>query len=198
MKSSKGKRIGCLFGSFNPIHIGHLMIAEYMSSQTDLDEVHLIVSPLNPLKASTSLADEAERLHMCRLATQDNSSLIVSDVEFGLPRPSYTIDTLEHLLHANPVNEYVLIMGSDNLEIFEQWKRWKDIIAHFEIYVYDRPAHFVPDTRTDRIRRFHAPMVDLSSTYIRDCLRNGHSVRYLVPDPVREYIEAEGLFQELN
>lgn len=195
MKRTKQKRVGCLFGSFNPIHVGHLMVAEYMATQTDLDEVQLVVSPHNPLKDSRTLASENDRLEMCRMAVADNAALSVNDVEFGLPRPSFTIDTLEHLDSEYQDTQFVLIMGSDNLEIFDRWKRWKDIARQFDVYVYDRPGYDVSEENMGRINRFYPPMIDLSSTYIRKCLASGLSVRYLVPEKVREYIGQKGLFK---
>ena len=170
------------------------MVAEYMATQTDLDEVQLIVSPHNPLKDARSLASEEARLEMCMLAVQDNPQLTVNDVEFSLSRPSYTIDTLEHLKSTHSDTDFVLIMGSDNLEILEKWKRWQDLIAQFNIYVYQRPRHPVERDDIQGVKRFYPPMIDLSSTYIRGCIASGASIRYLVPDSVRQYIVENQLF----
>ncbi len=190
-------RIGLFFGSFNPVHNGHMIIANVMATQTDLDEVWLVVSPQNPLKPRKTLARDYDRLHLVHLAIGDNPHLRASDVEFGLPRPSYTIDTLTHLREKYPQHEFALIMGSDNLQTLPRWKNYELILRDYRIYVYARPGHeegelaahphvqMVPDV----------PLLRLSASYIRQCIRKGYSVQYMVPDAVFRYLEESGLYK---
>lgn len=189
-------KIGLFFGSFNPVHTGHLVIANYMATQTDLDRVWLVVSPQNPLKPKKTLARDHDRLHLVRLAVEDNPLLKASDVEFGLPKPSYTIDTLSHLKEKYPEHEFVLIMGGDNIATLDQWKNYQQILDGYHIYVYRRP-HIEPGVLASHphVRMFDVPPLDISATYIRDCLKKGQSVRYLVPDPVWEYLESGNMYR---
>ena len=192
-----GKRIktGCLFGSFNPIHNGHLMVAQYMATQTDLDEVELVVSPQNPLKKNGWLADERHRLEMTRLAVEDNPLLSVNDIEFDLSRPSYTIRTLKEMSLRHPDREFALIMGSDNLAGFKQWKDWERILDDYSCYVYLRPDDDPGDLSTHpNVNICDAPSIYLSSTYIRESLAGGYTTKYLIPDKVRDYIDAHRLY----
>jgi nicotinate-nucleotide adenylyltransferase len=133
-------KIGLFFGSFNPIHVGHLIIANYMATQTDLEKVWLVVSPHNPLKPKKTLARDHDRLHLVRLGIGDNPRLEASNVEFGLPKPSYTIDTLTFLREKYPQHEFSLIMGGDNIATLHLWKNYEQILAHYDIYVYQRPG----------------------------------------------------------
>ncbi|MCS7035563.1 MAG: nicotinate (nicotinamide) nucleotide adenylyltransferase [Saprospiraceae bacterium] len=189
-------KIGLFFGSFNPVHIGHLIIANYMATQTDLDRVWLVVSPQNPFKPKASLARDHDRLHLVRLGIGDNPLLEASSVEFGLPRPSYTVDTLAYLWEKYPEREFALIMGGDNLATLPLWKNYEILLERCDIYVYRRPATDVgPLAQHPRVRICPAPLLDISSTYIRECLRNGRSVRYLVPDAVLEYLENSNLYR---
>ncbi|NNE55259.1 MAG: nicotinate-nucleotide adenylyltransferase, partial [Flavobacteriales bacterium] len=132
------KRVGLYFGTFNPIHIGHLIIANYMANHTDLDEVWLVVTPHNPFKDQSALLPDHHRLQMAYLAIKDNMKLQVSDIEFDLPKPNYTINTLESLVEKYPDHKFTLIMGEDNLRSFDRWKRYEDILASFPIKVYPR------------------------------------------------------------
>ena len=189
-------KIGLFFGSFNPVHIGHLIIANYMATQTDLDRVWLVVSPQNPLKPKKTLARDHDRLHLVRLGIGDNPLLEVSNVEFGLPKPSYTVDTLAYLREKYPEREFALIMGGDNLASLHQWKNYEVLLANYDIYVYNRPSADLGERATHpRVRIFEAPLLDISATYIRECLRNRKSVRYLVPDAVFEYLESSHLYR---
>ncbi|MBK9336719.1 MAG: nicotinate-nucleotide adenylyltransferase [Lewinellaceae bacterium] len=194
-------KIGLFFGSFNPIHTGHLIIANYMATQTDLDRVWLVVSPHNPLKPKKSLARDYDRLHLVRLGIGENPLLEASNVEFNLPKPSYTVDTLAYLREKYPDRTFALIMGGDNLATLHLWKNYEFLLAHYDIYVYKRPDTDVGAyIAHPRIHICQAPMLDISATYIRECLRTGKSVRYLVPDAVWEYLESSpGMFgrQEL-
>lgn len=190
-------KIGLFFGSFNPIHIGHLIIANYMATQTDLDKVWLVVSPQNPLKPKKTLARDADRLYLTRLGIGDNPRVTASNIEFGLPKPSYTIDTLTFLKEKYPEHEFALIMGGDNLASLHLWKNYEQILANYDIYIYKRPNHELGELASHpRVRIFEAPLLDISATYIRECLRTGKSVRYLVPEAVWEYLETSSLYRK--
>ncbi|MFZ4542456.1 MAG: nicotinate (nicotinamide) nucleotide adenylyltransferase [Saprospiraceae bacterium] len=190
-------KTGLFFGSFNPIHVGHLIIANYMATQSDLKEVWLVVSPHNPLKVKTTLANDFDRLHLVRLAIEDNPVLKASDIEFSLPKPSYTIDTLSYLTEKFPKREFVLIMGGDNIATLNKWKNYEQILQHFSIYVYNRPESDPGEFATHpKIHFFEAPLLDISATYIREAIRNRKSVRYLVPDKVFEYFEGSTMYRK--
>lgn len=189
-------KIGLFFGSFNPVHIGHLIIANFMATQTDLDRVWLVVSPQNPLKPKKTLARDHDRLHLVRLGIGENPQLRASDVEFQLAKPSYTIDTLVFLKEKYPEHEFVLIMGGDNLGSLHLWKNYTQILADYDIYVYKRPGYELGELASHpRVHSFEAPPLDISATYIRDCIKAGKSVRYLVPDAVWEYLESGSLYR---
>ena len=189
-------KIGLFFGSFNPIHIGHLIIANHMATQTDLQKVWLVVSPQNPLKPKKTLARDHDRLHLVRLGIGDNPLLEVSNIEFGLPKPSYTVDTLAVLKEKYPQHEFALIMGGDNIASLHLWKNYQQLLSDYDIYVYKRPSYDL-GTLADhpRLRIYEAPLLDISATYIRTCLQEGKSVRYLVPDAVFEYLENGSLYK---
>jgi len=189
-------KTGLFFGSFNPIHIGHLIIANHMATQTDLENVWFVVSPHNPLKPKKTLANDYDRLHLARLGIGDNPLLEVSAIEFGLPKPSYTVDTLAHLKDKYPDRAFALIMGADNLATLHLWKNYEHILEHYDLYVYQRPGVDMGE-RADhpRVHIAQAPLLDISATYIRDCIRNGKSVRYLLPDPVFAYLEHSNMYR---
>lgn len=189
-------KIGLFFGSFNPVHVGHLIIANFMATQTDLDRVWLVVSPQNPLKLKKTLARDYDRLHLVQLGIGDNPKLKASDVEFQLPKPSFTIDTLAFLKEKYPEHEFVLIMGADNLGSLHLWKNYEQILSGYPIYVYKRPAYELGELATHpNIHIFEAPPLDVSATYIRDCIKAGKSIRYLVPEAVWEYLESSRLYR---
>ncbi|MFN3939496.1 MAG: nicotinate (nicotinamide) nucleotide adenylyltransferase [Chitinophagales bacterium] len=182
--------IGLFFGSFNPIHIGHLIIANYFAENGGLDQVWFVVSPHNPLKEKNTLLDEKHRYYMANLAVEDNYKLRASNIEFHLPRPSYTIDTLTYLHEKYPDNTFVLLMGSDNLLSIPKWKNYTLLLQHYPLYIYNRPGFEIQElTFTGDIRFFDAPQIYLSSTYIRQAIKQGFSVRYLVPDAVLKHID---------
>lgn len=188
-------KVGLFFGSFNPIHVGHLIIANFMAENTDLDEVWLVVSPHNPLKQRSTLADDHDRLHLVELAIGDNPRLQACDIEFDLPKPSYTVETLAYLREKYPTMEFVLIMGGDNVATLHKWKNYEYILKHYAIYVYKRPDYDIEKwLEYPQIRCFDVPMMEISSTFIRNQVRDGKSIRYLVPDAVREEIDKSGLF----
>jgi len=189
-------KIGLFFGSFNPVHIGHLIIANFMATQTDLERVWLVVSPQNPLKPKKTLARDHDRLHLVRLGIGENTLLRASDVEFQLPIPSYTIDTLAFLREKYPEHQFVLLMGADNLGSLHLWKNYEQILAEYDIYVYKRPSYELGELATHpRVRICEVPPLDISATYIRDCIKAGKSVRYLVPEAVWEYLESGSLYR---
>ncbi len=186
-------KIGLFFGSFNPIHTGHLIIANIMQDQTDLDQVWFVVSPQNPFKTQKSLLHEFDRLRMVELAIADHFHFRASDVEFLMPRPSYTIDTLTYLSEKNPNHTFNLIMGGDNLSHFHKWKNHEAILEHYALYVYPRPGDY-PKIRHTRIKYVESPLMDISATFIRNAIKKDHSVRYLLPEPVLDFIRDKKLF----
>lgn len=196
MAKIKNKKTGLFFGSFNPIHIGHLIIANHMVSDTDLDEVWLVVSPHNPLKDKSSLANDYDRLHMVELALEDSVNLKASKVEFALQKPSYTIDTLTYLEEKYPNKSFCIIMGGDSLVSLPKWKNYNKLLQHHEIYVYNRPDSNTSDLPFDiqNITFVDAPLIDLSATYIRDRISNSKSVKYILPDKVFEFIDSKRLY----
>lgn len=188
-------KIGLFFGSFNPIHLGHLIIANYMAEYTDLDRIWFVVSPQNPFKKSHTLLHEFDRLEMVRMAIDDNPSFAVSDIEFRMPRPSYTIDTLTYLSAEHSLYKFSLIIGEDNLENFPKWKNAEKILEYYPIYVYPRPRVVHSSLKNDpRILHVEAPLIDISATSIRRAVKEDKSIRYLVPDNVLEYIKTKSFF----
>lgn len=189
-------KIGLFFGSFNPIHTGHMIIANIMVETTNIDKVWFVVSPQNPFKKSKSLLHEFDRLDMVRAATYDNYDLDVSDVEFHMPKPSYTIDTLAYLKEKHPDKDFSLILGEDNLVSFKKWKNYDKILDNYSVYVYPRPSAAIEQEKEtyESIVYVDAPLLNISATFIRECIRKGKSVRYLVPDPVEEMIKAKKFY----
>ncbi len=189
-------KVGLFFGSFNPIHVGHLIIANYMVNHTDLDQVWLVVSPQNPFKKKDSLANDYDRLHLVRLAIEDNPKLRASNIEFDLPKPSYTVDTLAYLKEKHPKKAFVLIMGGDNIATFHKWKNYQHILDHHELYVYNRPNYETGElVKHPKVRLFEAPLMQISASYIRKSIKKGQSIRYLVTEPVFDYLEKSGLYR---
>ncbi|GAB4397559.1 MAG: nicotinate (nicotinamide) nucleotide adenylyltransferase [Microscillaceae bacterium] len=189
-------KTGLFFGSFNPIHIGHLIIANTMAENTDLREVWLVVSPQNPFKPQKGLLHEFDRFDMVERAISDNYRLRVTDVEFHLPRPSYTVHTLTVLQEKYPEREFALIMGSDNLLTFPKWKNYSHILEHFSLYVYPRPGqNQSPLMEHPKVRMVPAPLLDISATFIRQAIQNQQSIRYLVPEAVETMIRVRKFYQ---
>ena len=190
--------VGLYFGSFNPIHVGHLIIANYMVQHTDMDQIWIVVTPHNPHKTKKSLADNYDRLHMVNLAIEDNDLLRSSSIEFKLPQPSYTVDTLAYVSEKYPQHNFSLIMGGDNLATFHKWKNYEQILSHYKIYVYKRPTYEVPELATHpSITLCEAPLLSISSSYIRQLIIEKKSIQYLVPDPVYKYLLDNPIYQRL-
>jgi nicotinate-nucleotide adenylyltransferase len=190
-------KIGLFFGSFNPVHTGHLLIANYFVQFTHLDKIWFIVSPQNPFKANDTLLDERTRLDMLKLAINGDERFNASDFEFNLTRPSYTVNTLSELQKTYPNDTFIPIIGGDNLQSFHLWKDYETIIANHEIYVYRRAGfHENPLLANHpKIKIFEVPLLNISSTYIREMLQAEKSVKYLVPEKVEKYIKEHKLYQ---
>lgn len=182
-------KVGLYFGSFNPIHHGHLIIASHLLQNTDLNQVWFVVSPQNPLKKISSLLNEYQRLHLVRLAVEDFIGFKVVDIEFRLPRPSYTYDTMKELLGLYPNYEFCLIMGSDSFLNIKKWKYSENLKAEYPIYIYKRPNFDVPYIEEPHIKVIDAPLLEISSSLVRSLLSKGETIRYYVPETVREEIE---------
>jgi len=189
-------KIGLFFGSFNPIHIGHMIIANYMANHTYLDRVWIVVSPQNPLKDKSLLINTYDRLEMCKLAFNDDAKIQVSDIELHLPQPSYTIDTLTYLKEKYPEHEFTLIMGADNLNSLKKWKNYELILRDYKILVYPRPKEVFSDLSTHpNISITETPIMEISSTFIRNAIKNNKDIRYFLPDSVLEFIESKSLYK---
>ena len=182
-------KIGLYFGSFNPIHHGHLIIASHLLQNTGLDQVWFIVSPQNPLKKVNTLLNEYQRLHLVRLAVEGFVGFKVIDIEFRLPKPSYTYDTLIELSRLYPNYDFSLIMGSDSFQNLTKWKNPEKIKTEYCISIYRRPNCDVSNIKDDNIKVVDAPLLEISSSLIRSLLKLGKTIRYYVPETVREEIE---------
>lgn len=190
-------QVGLFFGSFNPIHTGHLIIANYMANYTELDEVWLVVTPHNPLKKKGTLINQYDRLEMVNLAIEKTENIRSSTIEFSLPQPSYTVDTLAHLHEKYPEKAFALIMGSDNLVSLHKWKNYEVILRDYRILVYPRPDYPVPAELSTHpsVTVTDTPLMEFSSTFIRDAVKHGKNIRYFVPDSVMAFIESKGLYR---
>jgi nicotinate-nucleotide adenylyltransferase len=190
------KKTGLFFGSFNPIHIGHLILAEYFATQTDLEEVWLVITPQNPLKKKDSLLDQYHRLDLVHRAIAHNPRLRASDVEFKLEKPSYTIHTLVHLREQHPDRQFTLIMGEDNLVSLPRWKNHEQLLQQFEIMVYPRVGQFPTELAGHKsVQLLNAPVIEISSSQIRQNIKHGLSIRYLVPDSIHDYLTEQQFYK---
>ncbi|MBP6424422.1 MAG: nicotinate-nucleotide adenylyltransferase [Flavobacterium sp.] len=192
-------KIGLYFGTFNPIHIGHLIIANHMAEHADLDQIWMVVTPHNPHKKKSSLLDDYHRLHMVHLATEDFSKIQPSDIEFKLPQPNYTVNTLAHLQEKFPQHEFSLIMGEDNLNSLHKWKNYEVILQNHAIYVYPRVNSDEIDEQFvnhAKIHRIDAPVIELSSTFIRESIKKGKNVVPMLPNKVWEYVEHNNFYKK--
>ena len=189
-------KIGLFFGSFNPIHHGHLMVASFIANHTDLQQIWLVVSPQNPHKTQTSLLNEYDRLHLAQLAIEDDAQIKVSDIEFKLPKPSYTIDTLTYLQEKYPQHQFYVIMGSDSFQNLPKWKNFEALVKNYQFFVYRRPGFDITEKYGADVTYLEAPMLELSATLIRNNCKDGITIRYLVPEGVRLEIERNNYFKE--
>jgi nicotinate-nucleotide adenylyltransferase len=190
-------KVGLFFGSFNPIHVGHMVLANYMLEFTDLEKVWFVISPHNPHKEKSSLLDEHHRLQMVQAAVESSPDLQASNVEFKLSQPSYTVNTLVHLKEKYPENDFVLIMGADNLTTFHKWKNYEEILKYHELYVYPRYGSGDSDLRTHKKVKFvNAPQVEISSTMLRQAIREKKNIPYFFPEAVWKYIREMHFYEK--
>ena len=190
-------KIGLYFGTFNPIHIGHLIIANHVAEHSDLDQIWMVITPHNPLKKKETLLDDYQRLHMVHLATEAYPKIKPSDIEFKLPQPNYTVNTLAYLSEKYPQHEFALIMGEDNLNSLHKWKNYEVILENHAIYVYPRVTTEMPKLGFENLKNIHkinAPIVEISSTLIREYIKNKKNVAPLLPPKVWEYIDKSAFY----
>lgn len=189
-------KIGLYFGSFNPIHTGHLIIAEHVLNYSDIERVWFVISPQNPLKPSNTLLGEYDRLHLVNLAIQNSNRLKAVDVEFRLPKPSYTITTLAYLTEKYPEDEFTVILGSDSFNNLPKWRNYERLIMDYSFLIYLRPGYPVDMIRPGvKAKVLAAPMLDISASFIRNNIASDKSIRFLVPDDVNEYIKSNNYYR---
>jgi len=189
-------KIGLYFGSFNPVHTGHLIIANHILNETVLEKVWFVVSPQNPFKPANGLLNEYDRLHLVRIAVEDDNRMKASDIEFNLPKPSYTVDTLAYLGEKYPEHEFSIIMGSDSFQNLHKWKNYEVIIKRCPVYVYMRPGFEIVNTINADLKIVDAPLLQISATQIRTLIRDGKSIRYMVTQKVQDEIERGGYYKK--
>lgn len=188
--------IGLYFGSFNPIHIGHLIIANHVVENSDVDKIWFVVSPHNPLKDAHSLLNEYDRLHLVELAIQDNNKFRASNVEFYLPKPSYTIDTLTYLTERFPLEQFSIVIGSDSFQNISRWKNYEQLVQHYSFIVYKRPGFEITETYNAKMNILDAPLLEISSTFLRKQIKANKSIRYMMPDAVWKYIDENRYYRQ--
>ncbi|MBN8692039.1 MAG: nicotinate-nucleotide adenylyltransferase [Bacteroidetes bacterium] len=189
--------IGLFFGSFNPIHVGHMALANYMVEFTDMEQVWFVISPHNPLKEKASLLNQNQRLYMVNVAIEDDARFKSSTIEFDLPQPSYTINTLVHLKEKYPQHTFSLIIGQDNLENFHKWKNYEEILKKYKLYVYPRPGAKSSELEQHpNVVLTQAPFIDISSTFIRDAIKKKKDVRHYLPEKAWQYIDEMNLYKK--
>lgn len=190
-------KIALFFGSFNPIHVGHLLLAQAILNETDLEKIWFVISPQNPFKQKKSLLNVFDRIHMAELATENNPKIDISAIETQLPIPSYTVDTLTHLKDLHPDYEFSVIMGEDNLTHFHKWKNYETILKYYKVFVYPRFDKTENDTvQHENIIHIDAPRIEISATKIREYVKAEKSIRHFVPEKVLNYIENNNLYQD--
>jgi nicotinate-nucleotide adenylyltransferase len=192
-------KIGLYFGTFNPIHVGHLIIANHIAEYSGLDQVWMVVTPHNPLKKKDTLLNDYQRLHLVFLATEDYPKIKPSDIEFKLSQPNYTVNTLAHLQDKFPQHEFALIIGEDNLKTFHKWKNYEVILQNHNLYVYPRISSEIENLELKNHPKVHiieAPVVEISSTFIRENIKNKKNVRPLLPSKVWEYIDHNNFYKK--
>ncbi|TPV34758.1 nicotinate-nucleotide adenylyltransferase [Paucihalobacter ruber] len=191
-------KIGLFFGTFNPIHVGHLIIANHLAENSDLDQIWMVITPLSPFKVKQSMLDNYQRLEMVHLATKDYANIKPSDIEFNLPQPNYTVNTLVYLKEKFPEHQFALIMGEDNLKSFHKWKNYEVILEEYEIYCYPRISNGKIETQFDSHPNIHhitAPVIELSSTLIRSQIKSGNNVRPMLPENVWKYLDEMNFYK---
>jgi len=189
-------QVGLYFGSFNPIHIGHLIIANHVLNEVALQKLWFVVSPQNPFKPSATLLNEHDRLHLVRKAIENDDRFRASEVEFSLPRPSFTAHTLAHLQEKHPNYQFQIVMGSDSFQNLGKWKNSEVLIRHYPFLVYERPGFPVEQTYGARVTVLQAPLLEISATHIRQLIQQNKSIRYLVPDVVADEIERSRFYRK--
>ena len=189
-------KIGLYFGSFNPVHNGHLIIAKHVINNTDLKQVWMVISPQNPLKKSNSLLNKYDRLNMVQSALEGETKIKASTIEFNLPSPSFTIDTLAYLKEKHKQHQFSIIMGSDSFTNIKNWKNYEMIIKNYEIYIYQRTGYPIQNTEESIVNKLEAPLIEISSSAIRKIIKDGKSIRYLVPDVVDQQIKENKYYKK--
>ncbi len=189
-------KIGLYFGSFNPVHVGHLIIANHILNETDLDKIWFVISPQNPFKPSASLLNEYDRLFLVQRAIGDNARMKASDIEFALPKPSFTVHTLAYLGEKFPAYSFHIIMGSDSFQNLPKWKNADTILNNYPLIIYKRPGFEVVNNTGTQITVMNAPLLEISATHIRELIAAGKSIKYLVPDAVAQEIESSRFYRK--
>ena len=190
------KKFGLFFGSFNPIHIGHLIIGQYFTQFTDLEQVWFVVSPHNPLKEKKNLLKGPLRLYMVNIALEDEPFMRSTNIEFSMPQPSYTIDTLTYISEKYPNKQFVLIGGTDILPTFHKWKNYQEILHHYQIYIYNRPGYDPGEYKEHpAIKFFNAPLMEISASFIREAIHEGRNISYMLPTKVWDHITDMGFYK---
>jgi nicotinate-nucleotide adenylyltransferase len=188
-------KIGLFFGSFNPIHNGHLIIANHILNETELNRIWFIVSPQNPFKEAHSLLNSYDRLHLINKAIESDNRMKASDIEFNLPKPSYTSTTLAYLTEKYPEHEVSIIIGSDSFQNLGKWKNFEYIVNNYQIIIYKRPGFEVVNTLGAKINIMNAPLLEISATYIRELVKKNKSIKYLVPESIEQEVQHNRFFQ---
>jgi len=192
-------KIGLYFGTFNPIHIGHLAIANHMAEYSDLDAIWMVVTPHNPFKKKSTLLDNHHRYEMVMIATEDYPKIKPSKIEFNLPQPNYTVNTLAHLQEKHPTHEFCLIMGEDNLKSLHKWKNYEVILANHDVYVYPRISEGIVDHQFENHSKIHkvkSPIMEISSTFIRKAIKEKKNCKPLLPKDVWNYIDEMNFYKK--
>ena len=189
-------KIGLFFGSFNPMHVGHKIIASYLTEFSDLEKVLFVVSPQNPLKQKRTLLDQNHRLQIIKAELEENPKLGVSDVEFSMPQPSYTIDTLVRFKEEHPEHEYALIMGADNLQNFHKWKNFEQILEDYSIYVYPRKGYEVEGSHHNIHLIEGVPQMEISASFIRNSIKKGKDISYLMTEKAWKYTDEMNFYKK--